>query len=138
MTTQPIFSSASAVSALSAVITAMGSGALLKIWSGTVPATCEASDTGTLLVSLPMSSTPFGTPADSGSQSVIATANAITTTNASTGGTAAYFRVTTSGGTCVVQGLCGTSSADLNLASLTIVSGGPVQITSLTMTLPYK
>ena len=51
-------------------------------------------------------------------------------------GTATWFRVVTSGGTFVIDGNVGTSGSDLNLNTTSIVIGGPVQITSFTITAP--
>jgi hypothetical protein len=56
-------------------------------------------------------------------------------------GTAAFFRIfsTNDGSTplnAVIDGDCGTSGSDLNLNTLSIVSGGPIQITSFTITAP--
>ena len=64
------------------------------------------------------------------------TLNAITTTTASAGGVASFFRITTSGGTEKVQGTVGTSGADLNLITTTIANAQPVSITSWTITAP--
>ena len=49
-------------------------------------------------------------------------------------GTATWFRIVTSGNTCVVDGTVGTSGANLNLATTSISSGATVSITSLTIT----
>jgi hypothetical protein len=55
--------------------------------------------------------------------------------NALATGTAGYWRVYKSDGTtCVIQGSVGTSGADLNLNTLSLVTGGPVQVNSWTFT----
>jgi hypothetical protein len=66
----------------------------------------------------------------------VLTFNAFTTTNASATGTAGYYRLCTSaaGTTCVSQGVCGTSGADLNLTTTSITAGQPVSVTSWTIT----
>jgi hypothetical protein len=116
---------------LDQITTALGASPLLRIYDGSVPANVgTALGAQVLLAELTMSATPF--PAASGG---VLTANAITQdSSANATGTATFFRLTTSGGTAVVQGTVGTSGADLNLNTTSIVSGGPVQVTSLTIT----
>lgn len=62
------------------------------------------------------------------------TANAITSDTNATGGTAALFKVTDSAGTEVYRGTVGTSGADLNLGTVTIVAGDTVEVSSLVYT----
>jgi hypothetical protein len=65
----------------------------------------------------------------------VLTLNAITQdSSANATGTAAFFRITTSGGTAIVQGTVGTSGADLNLNTTSIVINGPVAVSSFTIT----
>ena len=73
-------------------------------------------------------------PATSGT-TVTATANAITSATAGNTGTAGYHAILKSDGTTVVlTGSVGTSGADLNLATLSIVSGATVSCSSYTFT----
>lgn len=83
------------------IVTQLGATSFLLIYSGSVPANCAASATGTLLASLACSST-FGTVS-----SGVLSANSITSTTASSTGTAGYWRLCTSsaGSTVVSQGL---------------------------------
>jgi len=81
------------------------------------------------VATLPLNATAFGAAA-----SGIATANAITSDTSATGGTAALFKLETSGTTEVVRGTVGTSGADLNLSSVTIGAGDTVSVSSLTYT----
>lgn len=113
------------------ITTTLGSSPTLRIYDGTPPASANAALSGNnLLVTLPMSATPF--PAAS---SAVLTANAITTTNAALTGTASFFRLLKSDGTTVVaQGSVGTSGQDLNLNTTAIVSGGPVAVSSFVLT----
>lgn len=107
---------------------------LLRIYSGTPPATADASLSGnTLLAELTMNATAFGS-ASSGS----ATANAITAdSSADATGTAAFARLYASDGTtCLAQLTVGTSGAELNLSTLSIVSGVNVSVTSMVLTQP--
>lgn len=106
---------------------------LLRIYSvgSGVPATVNTAITDqTLLAELTMNATAFGAAVDG-----VATANAITAdSSANATGTASFFRICTSGGAARFQGLCGTSGSDLNLNTLSIVSGASVSVTSLTLT----
>lgn len=109
-----------------------GGAGSLKIFTGTIPATPAAADTGTLLATLPLSATAFGA-ASSGT----ATAATITSdTSIDATGTAGYWRMYSGAGTCILQGSVGVSGADLNLDSLSFVAGGTVSITSFTVTCP--
>ena len=118
-------------SRMTQIVTDLGAGSLLKIYDATggVPTNAAAAlGSQVLLASLSCSST-FGTVS-----SGVLTANAITSATAGASGTAAFFRITTSGGTAVVQGTVGTSGADLNLSTTTISSGVTVAISSLVLT----
>jgi hypothetical protein len=98
---------------------------VLKIYSGSY-------DTGTVLVSLTL-------PAKASNSAVngVLTFGAITQQNASETGTAAYFKLFKSDGTTeVAHGDVSTSGATLNLNTTAIVTGGPVSITSFTITVP--
>jgi hypothetical protein len=113
-----------------AVTTSVGAGAKLRIYTGTAPGTCGAAFTGTLL-SEHTCGTPFAAAASGGAHSPTLPANV----NAVATGTAGYWRLYDSTGTtCKVQGTVGTTGADLNLNTLSITSGGPVQVTSWTWT----
>jgi hypothetical protein len=124
------YSTTHRTNAMTDLVTALGSTGYLLIYTGTVPANCAASATGTLLASLPLSSTA-GTVSNG-----VLTMNAITTTNATASGTAGYYRLCTSsaGTTVVSQGVIGTSGADLNLTNTSIASGQPISISSWTIT----
>jgi hypothetical protein len=111
-------------------VCALVNGGTLRIYDGTPPANAGASLSGnTLLAQLNLDATAFGA-ASSG----VATANTITSATAAATGTATFFRLLTSGGASRVQGTVGTSGAELNLSSVSIVSGGNVAVTSLTYT----
>jgi hypothetical protein len=108
---------------LNQISSAIGTSGLLRIYSGTRPAT--GGTVTTLLAELPLSAT--AAPAASGGS---VTFNAITAATAVATGTASWFRVTTSGSAHVIDGDVSTSGSDLNLSSTSIVSGGNVSITS--------
>lgn len=114
-----------------ATATAIGSAGVLRLYTSPRPANVgTAITTQTLLAELTCGS-PFA-PAASGG---VLTANSITQdSSANNTGTAAWFRLFTSGGTAVVDGDVGVTGSDLNLNTTSIVSGGPVQVTSAVFT----
>lgn len=117
---------------LDAITTAVGTSGFLKIYDGTQPTNPQtALGAQVLLVTLPLSAT-FAPASSSG----VLTANAITTTNAVASSTAAWYSLQSSGGSRIVEGSVGTATADIVLNTTTIVSGGPVAITSFTYTAP--
>jgi hypothetical protein len=139
MTNTPFFSDAATKAAVDAVAALCNSGTL-KIYTGSQPTDANtALGAQTLLGTLTLSATAF--PASSasgsaGSRVVTATANTITDdSSADATGTAAWFRVLKSDGTTVVfDGSVGTSGCDLNLTTVSIVSGADISVTSFTIT----
>lgn len=124
------FSTACLNGRANAITTAVGNGGFLEIFTGAAPASCGTATSGTKLCSLPLG-TPFAAGAGGGAISPTLP----TTQNALASGTAGYWRIFQSDdATCVLQGSVGTSGADLNLNTLALVSGGPVQITAFTIT----
>lgn len=104
----------------------IGNAGLLRIYTGSAPAACSDAATGTKLAEHTLGS-PFAPGASGGVVSPTLPSNV----NALASGTAGYWRVYKSDGTtCVVQGSVGTSGADMNLNTLTLASGGPVQVNS--------
>ncbi|HVV71270.1 MAG TPA: hypothetical protein VHI52_07205 [Verrucomicrobiae bacterium] len=115
-------------SRMDAITTAIGTSGLLRIYSGTRPATGGTATT--LLAELALSSA-FAGAASGG----VLTANSITQdSSADNTGTASWFRLCKSDGTAEVDGDVGTSGSDLNLTTTSIVSGQPVSVTSFTIT----
>jgi hypothetical protein len=114
---------------LDAITTFTGASGKLRIYSGTRPATGGAITT--LLAELTLNAT-FA-PAASGG---VLTLNAITDDSAADAtGTATWFRIFKSDGTTIVMdGSVGTSGADLNLATTSLVAGAIVSVTSFTIT----
>ncbi len=107
----------------------IGSGGKLKIYSGTQPATTAASEAGTLLASLALSSTPLAA-ASAGAASF----NTITDdASADNTGTATHFSVTKSDDTRVIEGSVGTSGADLNMNTVSFVAGADIAVTSFAL-----
>lgn len=116
---------------LDQIVTSLGASCLLRIYDGSVPANVGTALGAQVVLADPVPSATFAPAAAAG----VLTANAIANdTSANATGTATFFRLLTSGGTAVVQGTVGTSGADLNLNTTSIVSGGIVAVTSLTIT----
>jgi hypothetical protein len=115
-----------------AITTFAGNSGYIRIYDGTRPASpATAVSTQTLLAELTCNAT-FAAGASSG----VLTLNSITQdSSANATGTASWFRMFKSDGTTVVMdGDVGTSGSDLNLNTTSIVSGGPVSITSFVIT----
>lgn len=108
---------------------------LLRIYTGSRPASPETAASGTLLAELTLNATAFG--AASGG---VLTAAAITrdeTANAS--GTAGWFRIWQSDGTTPWADGAITATGgggELEMVSTTITAGQPVEVSSLTITWP--
>ena len=114
-------------------VTNIGSAGLLKIYDGSQPASPDVAVSGQVLLSTHTCGSPFAPTASSAHPSVL-TANSIGNATAGNSSTAAWFRITTSGGTAVIDGTVGTSGTDLILNSTSITSGQTVSITALTIT----
>src|SRR5690349_19251052 len=116
-----------------AITTEAGSNALLRIYSGTAPATVGTALSGnTLLAELACGST-FAAAASGG----VLTLNSISNdTSADATGTATFFRIYKSNGTtAVVQGSVTATGGggNLTLATTSIVAGAVVSVTSATI-----
>jgi hypothetical protein len=92
------------------------------IYSGTPPANADAALSGNVAIAT-ITGLNFGAAA-----SGVSTVSSSTADPGAVGGTAAFFRITTTGGTVVLQGACATSASDLNLNSLTIAAGATVSL----------
>jgi hypothetical protein len=116
----------------SAVVSATGSNATLKLYTGVAPANPDTAATGTLLATLAYSGA-----------ALTASANVITvspnfTATAAQSGTVGYGRLSSSAGTAIIDFTdVGTSGASLNFASTSLTSGQSVSVTSGTITMPY-
>lgn len=110
-------------------ITALaGASALLKIFSGTRPATGGAETTK---LSEQVCNATFAPAATGG----VLTLNAIADdTSADATGTASWFRIESTVPTHVTDGDVAVSGADLNFDSISFVAGGTVAISSFTIT----
>lgn len=119
---------------------------IIVIYTGvSPPADCETTESGTVLGTCVMNSTPFIAAANQNPNAMI-DENAITDdTSADTTGIAGHFRVYTSTAgtyasktTCHIQGTAGESgdSTDMTLDDKNIVVGGTISITDYKITMP--
>jgi hypothetical protein len=119
----------SRIDAIRAAIDAGAGAGLLRIYAGSKPGTKGGTPAGALLAELTCAD-----PCGSSSSGVLTFTTPFSDTAANNTGTAAFFYLTDSTGVYVCEGDCATSGSDLNLTTLSIVSGQPVQVTSLTIT----
>lgn len=122
---------ASAQAMGAALATDIGAGAILEIRSGAKPATPETAASGTLLVSI----TVTGSFTSTGG---VLTAADPASASPAASGTAGHFRLKKSGGTAVLDGTATATGGggDLQLGSLTITTGVPVDLGVPTITIP--
>lgn len=118
----------SRVDLIRSTIDAGATGGLLRIYSGSKP-TKGATPAGLLLAEIVLAD-PCGTS----TSGVLTITTPRTDTSANNSGTAAFFYLTDSTGAFVCDGDVANSGSDLNVTTTTIVSGQPVEITSLTIT----
>lgn len=126
------FSTTARNAALDAIETAIGTSAVLKIRSGTVPADCGTADAGTVLATLTLPS-DWLAAASGGSKSKSGTWE---DASADATGTAAHFRIYASDGTTVhMQGTITATGGggDMTLDNTSIASAQQVTITSFTL-----
>ena len=114
--------------------TALLNNGFIEVYTGSQPSV-DGSLSGTLLATMTFGATAFANATASGSGGSAA-ANTITGGTAGNAGTAGYFALVTSGSATVGTGSVGTSGADLNFNTLSIVAGAIVSCTSFTVTMP--
>lgn len=144
MATNPVYYMAGAQAALNALTALLNvlnaHNGVIKIWTGSPPATCETADSGTLLSTLGLSATAFQASTDNTVGSALATANAITSdSNAAGTGSAGYFRAYSYNGTtytCIIQGTVGVATSDMILNTVSIVAASTVAISAWTVAMP--
>jgi len=118
---------------LDGIETEIGTAAILRIFSGSIPANCAAASTGTLLVEMTLPS-DWMAAAASGAK---AKAGTWQDASANATGTAGYFRIFDStGSTCGIQGACTDTAGagPMKLSTISIVSGEPVTVATFTLT----
>jgi hypothetical protein len=107
-----------------------------EIRTGAPPANVGDADSGTLLATC-----PFGDPAFGDAAIGVATANSITAdSSADATGDAGHFRAKDSDDNAIFQGTAGEAadSPDMTFDNKSIVAGGTVSITSMTVTVPIQ
>lgn len=120
---------------LDAIETDAGTSAVLFIYSGSQPASCAASEAGTMLVQYSLAS-DWAANASGGSK---AFNNIPLSVPASAGGTAGHFRITKSDGTtCTMQGSITATGGggDMIIDNTSIASGQTVNVTGFTINAP--
>lgn len=119
---------------LDAIEATIGTSALLRMYSGSVPANVAATESGTKLVEYALASDWFANAA-SGAK----TLNGLTLTTTAVAGAptnATHFRIYDSAGTtCHVQGTITATGGggDMTLGNIAITSGGTVNVTGFTL-----
>lgn len=116
---------------LDAIETQGGTSAVLKIRVGAPPSSCQAADSGTVLVTMQLASDWLGA-ASAGAK---AKAGTWQDTSADASGTAGHFRIYKVGGTAVLmQGTCNSSNGDLVIQNTSINAGQTVTVSSFSLT----
>lgn len=119
-----------AVDAVVDLLDAGGAGSI-EIRTGAKPAAPGDAATGTLLATLTLAATAFGSAVGG-----TANLNNVATVNAAATGDAGYFRAKSGAGTAIFDGEVGTAGKELNLNSVSLIAGGAVTVTSGTFTAP--
>lgn len=118
---------------LDAVETAIGTSAVLRIITGSMPATCATAQTGTVVATCTLPS-DWMNNASAGTKTLLGTWQ---DTSADATGTAAYFRfLDSSATTCHIQGtvtLTG-SGGDMTVDNTSFTAGQAFSVTSFTLT----
>lgn len=114
-----------------ALATAIGSGALIRIYAGSKPATPETAPSTTLLCTVTISGSFTSTGG-------VLTAADPASASPAASGTAGYFRLLTSGSTAILDGTVTASGGggDMQLGSTTITVGVPVDLGVPSFTMP--
>lgn len=107
----------------------IGTSPTFTVFDGAKPAACSDADAGTVLAILTLPSDWLTAPSG-GSMSK----NGTWSGTASGSGTAQYYRIKSSGGTCHMQGTCGMSGTDAIIDNDSIEPGQTVTITAYSKT----
>jgi hypothetical protein len=131
-----------AVSAIAALVDGGSGAGVIRVYTGSQPATPATSPTGTLLLEFTCSDPAFGSPATG---VVTLDITPAVTDDGITDGTAGWFRIcdsTEAAGTGlgIVDGSVTATGGggDLTLSTTSITTGLTVTITSLTLTMPAQ
>ncbi len=116
---------------LDAITTQIGGSCLIRIYDGAQPASPDTAIGAQVLLAELTGNATFA-PAASGG---VLTANAITNdSSANATGTAAWFRILTSGASAKIDGTVGTSGTDMIINNTSIAITQVVSCSSLTIT----
>lgn len=131
MTLRLSTSARNAAAAAIAALADVGSGAgMVRIYTGSQPATPATAATGTLLVTIPFNDPAFGAPATG---VVTADVTPELTADAVASGTAGWFRLLDSDANAVMDGAV---PGEMTLTNTAVTSGTAVTITGGTLTQP--
>lgn len=113
----------------------VGGAGSLKIYTGSQPADADSTPSGTLLVTIALAATAYGSANTSGTAALASTPRSGT---AAATGTAGCFEVVSGGGSKVFQGSVTATGGggQLELDNTSIASGQTVSVTSLSYTQP--
>lgn len=118
---------------LDSIESAVGTSAILKIWTGSLPVSPASSDSGMQLAEISLGS-DWMNAASGGTKTKNGT---WTDSSADNTGTAVHFRIYASDGvTCHMQGTVGVSSADLLVDSISFTAGQSFSVAGFTLTAP--
>jgi hypothetical protein len=117
---------------LDAIETTVGTTPKLQMFTGAMPANCATASSGTKLLEDTLAS-DWAANASGGSKNLNNTPIAGTGLAA---GTAGYFRIVDSGGTCHLQGTITATGGggDMTIDNVVIATGQTVNVTSFSMT----
>jgi hypothetical protein len=118
---------------LDSLETTVGTSAILRMRSGTVPANCAAADSGTVLATVNLPS-DWMSAASSGSKTLLGTWQ---DTSADATGTVGHFRIYDSAGTtCHMQGTVTATGGggDMTVDNTSFASGQQFTVNSFTIT----
>lgn len=120
---------------LNQLATTAGGSEVIKIWTGSAPANCAASDSGTKLAEYDLGASGDWNAASGGAMTL---AGLTLSATAAGTGTAGYFRLYNSSANCHMQGTVTATGGggDMTLDNTNIASGQTVQITGFTLTAP--
>jgi hypothetical protein len=120
---------------LDAIESTVGTSAILKLRSGTKPATCATADSGTVVATLSLPA-DWMAAASGGSKGLLGTWQDASADNANAGG-AMHWRIYASDGTtCHMQGTVTVTGGggEIELQNLNITAGQAINITAFNIT----
>lgn len=127
------FSTPARNASLDAIETAIGAGAIMRLRTGAVPASCAAADSGTVVATLNLPA-DWMAAASGGSK---AAAGSWQDASADAAGTVGHFRIYDSGGTvCHIQGTVTLTSGggDMTLDNTNVQAGQQITVSAFTIT----